>query len=122
MRWLALLLLAGCVETAVSDYAGTGPWRLTEIDGSRSPGEATLSFPAPEFVTGTLPCNEFTAHQHTTYPAFRLSHFEIGTGVCSKMPAERVILETLTSMTRAEIRGRTMLLSDDASHEMTFRR
>lgn len=122
MRRLALLLLlAACTDETVSGYAAPGPWRLVALDGTSVPAGTTLTFPTAGRVTGTLPCNAFSAQQTAPYPWFVLSHFKVGGQPCEAAALETRIVRSLASVTLAEAKGPVLLLTDEDGLEMVFR-
>ena len=116
------LALAACTDETVSGYADTGPWRLTRLDGAPVSDSATLTFPQPGRVQGTLPCGPWTAQQTAPYPWFLLSHFETPGRDCPDAAAQERIVHALASVTLAEAVGDVLILSNEEGRELVFRR
>lgn len=125
MRYLALpafVLLAACAgdETLHAYGAGGKTWALTTMNGLPYPAEATLEFPKPGQITGTAPCNQYSATQTVPYPWFKIGPIAATRMACAELPAEQAYFAALGAMTLSEVSGDLLILSNDAGQEMVF--
>lgn len=116
-----LFALAACDqdETLVA-YGGAGTWRLSALDGADYSAEATMTLGKGGAVTGTAPCNGWSATQSAPYPWFELSQILSTRRACPDLQAETAFFTALSQMTLSEVAGDTLLLTNDAGREMTF--
>ncbi len=129
---IAVLLLIAAVATyahlatrrgdeTVAHYGGAGKnWTLTEIDGARFQAAATLSFPEPGRISGTAPCNRYSADMTAPYPWFEATGIIATRTICPDMAAETVFLSALAAMRFSEILNDLMILTNDSGAEMVF--
>lgn len=119
---MLLLPLAACLrdETVAAYGASDQLWTLQTIDGQPTPAPVSLSFGVRGAVSGSGPCNSFTARQTAPYPWFALEQFQADTTPCPPDQQEPALFATLQSMTLSEVSGSQLILSDDAGREMLF--
>ncbi|MFV1591915.1 META domain-containing protein [Phaeobacter sp. JH20_36] len=117
------LPLTGCFgDETLRGYGGRGVlWQLQEIDGHIVKDATTLSFDRGENVSGTLPCNRFTARLDVPYPWFDLAQMATTRRVCPALGEEVAVLDALQQMQIVEIKGDVMILSNDTGREMVFK-
>jgi heat shock protein HslJ len=118
----ALLGLSGCFgDETLRAYGGLGSqWHLQELDGAAVSDATTITFGRGNDVSGSLPCNRFTARLSTPYPWFELEQLATTRRVCPALAEEITILDALQSMQIVEIKGRIMILSNEGGREMLF--
>ncbi len=116
------LAAAGCIgDETLRAYGGKGQvWALQEIDETTVSASTTLSFDRRSSVSGVLPCNQLVAQLRSPYPWFELEQLATTRRVCPALAEETTILEALQQMQVVEIKGRVMILSNDAGREMVF--
>ncbi|WP_116597962.1 META domain-containing protein [Primorskyibacter marinus] len=116
-----LLALAACDrdETLVS-YGGAGTWQLSALDGADYSAKATMTLGKGGAITGTAPCNSWSAMQSAPYPWFDLSPIISTRRACPDLQAETAFFTVLSQMTLSEVAGDTLLLTNDAGREMIF--
>jgi len=78
IRLLALLPFAALSlcqgdETLRAYGAADKTWQLTELNGTPVTTKTTLTFPEAGKITGTAPCNTFTATLTVPYPWFEVT-------------------------------------------------
>ena len=120
VRWLALLVLTACTASPPVPPPVPGVYRLISIDGAEFTARATLSFPAPDQIAGSAPCNAYSGTLASTLPAFSaatLTSTEMG---CDDLPAEAVFFAALSAMTRADVTPSMVRLSNPAGRSMIF--
>ena len=120
---LALALAAMGCQAGEGEQAmtpATGEYRLTELDGAPFTARATIAFPAPDRVTGMAPCNRYFATQTARHPAFSLIRIGGTRRACAELDAERRFLTALRAMTRIEVAGDTVVLTNEAGRRMVF--
>lgn len=119
---LALLALAACAgDETVSRFAdGAATYRLSEIDGASFPARATIRFAEAGRVSGTGPCNSFTAPQIVPYPWIEIGPIAATRRACPALEAERRYFAALREMTLAEVAEGTLILSTPEGREMVF--
>ncbi|WP_438960677.1 META domain-containing protein [Nereida sp.] len=110
--------LAACAadETITAYGAGDNVWHVIEINGAAFDATATISFAAAETVTGTAPCNTFTARQMATYPWIKLGATK---RACPDLAQEATFFETLSAVNTADVLGGTMILRAVTEGETT---
>ena len=120
---LALLVLGGCADETVSGYTDSDAvWRLIEMDGAPVTAEATLRFPAEGQVSGTGPCNGFTARQEVPYPWIAIEAIASTRRACPDLAAESAYFSALGKVSQAEVLGDVLILRGADGEEMVFRR
>lgn len=116
---LLLLTAAACQgDETVADPDAT--WRLTALDGQPFDASATLRF-GDGTISGSGPCNAFGGTLTTPLPGFGAGPLRATRAVCPEIDAERAFLDALAAMTRAEVAGDVLTLSDGDGREMAFR-
>lgn len=121
---LALALPAACVaDETLTRYAGAGSaWQLRQIDGAAFAAEAVLSLPEAGRISGSAPCNTFTASQSAAYPWFQPGPIAATRRLCAAQAEEKRFFGALQEMTLAEVAGDILILSNEAGREMVFDR
>jgi heat shock protein HslJ len=120
---LALITLAGCkYDESVSGYtASSTVWSLTELDGEVFTPRATIAFPEKGKVSGTGPCNSFSASQTVPLPWIEIRNLVSTKMACPDLSMETVFFSALGDMSLAEVAGNVMILSNESGREMVFR-
>lgn len=126
MRWAAVILgltLPACQgdETLTAFAQDDHLFLLAEIDGLPFPARATIDISDPGTVSGTAPCNSYSASQTAPYPWFALGPIATTRRACAELELEARFLAALAAMTIAEVAGDTLILSHTDGSEMVFR-
>jgi len=119
---IALLVLPGCLQDETLSGYGERLWALTQQDGTPMTAEVTLDLRAPGRVSGTAPCNRYSAAQTAPYPWVEVGPITATRRACPDLPAEQAYFDLLSRMTLAEVSGPVLILSNDAGKTLTFRR
>ena len=118
---LAFLLTTCGPDETISGFADPeARYRLTSLDGEGFIANAYIRFPEPGQVTGTGPCNSFSADQRVPYPWFELGPIATTRRACPDLAAEADYFAALSEMQFAEVFDQTLLLTNDAGREMLF--
>lgn len=119
---LATVLLAQCdQDETLTAYGAAGQvWRLTELNGSRVSGSATLEFAEDQTMRGTGPCNLFSAKVTAPYPWFELSPILSTRRACPDLALETELLNLLPQLSQAEVSGSVLVLSNEAGQRAIF--
>ena len=126
LRALLLIVLplsiTGCDrdETLRSYGAGGKVWRLTELNGAPFTAETKLSFLAQNRVSGTGPCNSFTATMSVPYPWFDIETLASTKRICTALAEETQFFNALSDATLSEVAGTVMILSNTDGLSMVF--
>lgn len=128
MRIFCLLALVsgvmGCMhgDETISGYVDRDAiWHLQELDGVEFPAQASVQFPETGQVTGSGPCNRYSAIQTAPYPWISVEAVAATKRACPDLQQEQQFFEMLQSMSLAEVSGDALLLSDDTGRQMLFR-
>ncbi len=124
MRWLMITLaLTACQgdETLSAYGAAQRDWRLVEMDGQAVKAPVTLRFPEAGQITGTGPCNSFSATQTAPYPWFGIGPIASTRSACPNLAAEAAFFRALEAMELAEVLGDTLILSTAQGRQMLFK-
>lgn len=117
----ALLILPACFQDeTVAGYAG-GLWQLTERDGIPVTAAITLDLSDPGQISGTAPCNRYSATQTAPYPWVEIGPIATTRRACPDLQAEQAYLALLSRMTLAEVSGPVLILSNDMGETLSFR-
>jgi heat shock protein HslJ len=116
------ICLAGCDrdETLRAYGAADKLWQVTELRDAPFTARATLSFPEKGRITGTGPCNKFTASQEVPYPWFRAGPISATRMACPDLEAETAFFTALSAATLSEVVGNKLILSNDAGVLLLF--
>ena len=119
---LGLLTLTGCKpdETLTAYGAADRDWVVQEWHGTPLWPELTIRFEPGGAVTGTGPCNSFTATQSVPYPWIALQSFVHTEAACPALATEKALFEALQSAILVEVLGDVMILTDEADRELLF--
>ena len=120
---LLLLTLFGCTpySETVGGAAPVGTvWELQSINDQPFTALATLQFRSPDAVSGSGPCNTYSARQTAPLPWFALEEFVTTKRTCPDQAAEAQYFQTLQSMDFSEVSTGKMLLSNAANDVMLF--
>ncbi|WP_342665583.1 META domain-containing protein [Leisingera aquimarina] len=117
-----LVLASACTgdETLSAYGAADKTWRLSSIDNAAFPAIARLAFPEPGKITGHTPCNSFQGAQTAPYPWFSAEAFTVTRAACPELALETEFLQSLQTMTLAEVSGDVLILSNGQGREMLF--
>ena len=116
------LLLSACGDEPISGFVDTeATYRLTSIDSVAFTAPATIAFQRQGRVTGTAPCNNWSAEQLVPYPWFELGPIAATKRACADLGAEQEFFTALSEMTLAEVSGAILILSNDDGREMEFK-
>ena len=103
-----LWALTGCVfgDETVSGYADReAVWQLKEIGGIAFDASASLQFPEKGQISGSGPCNSFTAIQTVPYPWLNVQALAATRKACVDLDDEQQFFSALQAMTLAEVSG-----------------
>ncbi|SHJ47554.1 Heat shock protein HslJ [Palleronia salina] len=118
---VALAVAAGCQrDESVARYAPADAYVLQSLNGAPFGADATLSFPGPDGVTGTGPCNAFSAAQTVPYPWIEIGAIRATKRACPDLALETAYFAALRAVTLAEVSGPTLILSNPGGTEMVF--
>ncbi|MEP1611352.1 MAG: META domain-containing protein [Roseobacter sp.] len=124
-QYLGILLvtLGACKkdETVAAYGAADQIWQVVEVDGIAFPATASLTFPQTGIVSGSAPCNQFSAELQTPYPWFELSAIKMTKRACPDLAAETTFIEALADMTLVEVLEDTMILSTPEGRSILFK-
>lgn len=99
---------------------GMTEWHLQTIDGRPFPARATLTFGQNGAILGKAPCNSFSARNTADLPGFALGPVRSTRRACPELDAEQTYIDSLRSMTQADQKGSTLVLTNGAGREMVF--
>lgn len=116
----SMLIAAYLADETVSGYATAPAYRLIELDGAAFAPEATISFPRKGRVTGTGPCNRYSADQALPYPWFELGDIAATRRACPDLADEALFFATLAEMRLVEVGGQFLRLYTVEGREMVF--
>lgn len=120
---ILVLILGACKkdETVAAYGAANQIWQVVEVDDIPFPATATLTFPQAGIVSGSGPCNQFTADLTTPYPWFELGPIKITKRACPDLKAETIFVDALADMTLVEVLEDTMILSTPEGRSILFK-
>ncbi|NNU81548.1 META domain-containing protein [Halovulum dunhuangense] len=121
---LALCTLAACSplpdtvgEAAPSDTL----WTLESLNDGPAAFGATLRFTSDGRVTGSGPCNRFSARQTAPLPWFQIEDIAATRRACPDLAAEQVYFTALGAMEFAEVAADSLLLTNTDGESLFFR-
>lgn len=118
----ATALLAACRDETLAGYgAADKVWVLSTLDEAPFEARATLSFPQTGKLAGQAPCNSYHGAQKAPYPWFQTEALVTTRMTCPDQRAEDIYLQSLASMTEAEVAGDVLILRNEAGQEMIFK-
>ncbi len=125
MKWFALLMittLIGCNnDETLSGYIGDfSKFQLVTIDGRSFGASAILDLSETGKVSGSAPCNSYSAIQTAPYPWFDVGPILTTRKACPDLEEETAFLNALATVTLAEVSARTLLLSNTDGLELLF--
>ena len=122
LRLMGFLALLGCAtDETVTAYAdGQTEFVLRTLNGTPFAATATINIAEPGRVSGTAPCNTYSASQSAPYPWFEIGPIAVTRRACPDLAAETAFLGALAAMTLAEVTGNTLILSNTEQGEMVF--
>ncbi len=120
---IATVALSACRgdETIAAYGAEAVTWVLAEVDGTDPDTSLTLQFGEDGLVSGSAPCNRFSAQNTAPYPWFTLTPIAATKRACPDLAQEQQFLTLLQSMTQSEISGTVLILRTEDRREMLFR-
>ncbi len=120
---IATVALSACRgdETIAAYGAEAVTWVLSEVDGTDPDASLTLQFGEDGLVSGSAPCNRFSAQNTAPYPWFTLTPIAATKRACPDLAQEQQFLTLLQSMTQSEISGTVLILRTEDGREMLFR-
>ncbi len=122
--WLILpLALTFCQkDETLAGYADQRAiYTLQMINDDQFPARVTLTLPKRGRIAGEGPCNTYSARLTVPYPWFAVKDLTTTRRGCPELALETLYLDTVRSMTLVEVSGNTLILSNDAGDEMTFK-
>lgn len=123
--WLLIgvIVLTGCHrdESARAYGAADRVWSVVELDSRPFDQTATLTFPEPGRISGTAPCNSYSASMTAPYPWFQADAIVVTKLSCPDIGAETAYLTALAEMTQSEVSGDVLILSNAQKREIVFR-
>lgn len=115
------LLLGFCKDETLTGYGAAGQvFVLESINDIAFQAQATISFPEEGQITGSAPCNSYTATQEVPYPWFKAGPIAATKRACPDLAAEALYFESLSKMTLSEVSGRNLILSTADGDKMVF--
>ena len=114
---IACLALAACARAPVAEPL---VYRLISLDGAPFAARATISFTQDGQIAGAAPCNSYGGVQVGRLPDFSASGLISTEMACQDLPAETAFFAALADMTRAEVTGQSVTLSNPAGRGMVF--
>jgi len=117
------LVLAACMtDETVSGFVNPETsYVLSEINGVPYSSHAQIAFPEKGRISGSGPCNSFSAEQSSPYPWLSVGPMRATLLACQQKSEEQLFFKTLASMTQVEAQGDTLILRNDDNSEMVFR-
>lgn len=118
------ILLAACQkdETISGFVDPQKTFKLEQINGKAFTAKADISFPAKGTVTGSSPCNSYSAEQTAPYPWFEIGSMMVTRSMCQQFgQQEQEFFQALGEMTLIETVGDVLILQNDSGGEMVFR-
>lgn len=127
MKYVALitaLALTACQkdESISGQTSATDTWHLTELNGTPVTATITLTFPEEGRIAGQAPCNKYSASQTAPLPWFEAKAIASIKRACPDLELESTYFQTITKMTLIERTGDTLLLSNDNTETLAFKR
>ncbi|MBV1866025.1 MAG: META domain-containing protein [Rhodobacteraceae bacterium] len=126
MNYLAALLiitlsLSACLkdETISGQANATDVWVLQRLNGQTVTSGITLTFPGKGRIAGKADCNNYHATQTAPLPWFEPGPILATRMACDALDLETRYFDVLAKMTLIELKGETLLLSND-SLSLTF--
>jgi len=125
-----LIIVAGAIlfittrpgDETVAAYGGSDKtWVLAEIGSMDVAPDATLSFAEPGRITGTAPCNSYSATMSVPYPWFEATEIVVTRMACPELAAERAFLDALAAAAYSEVLDDTLVLSNDDGPLLVFK-
>ncbi|MEM8789917.1 MAG: META domain-containing protein [Pseudomonadota bacterium] len=120
---LAMGLAAGC--SALPDTVGQAApsdtlWTLKDLNGAPAGFSASLRFGSGGSVSGTAPCNSFSARQTAPLPWFEIADLTATQRGCPLARDEAAFFQALRAMDFAEVADNSLLLSNDQGQTLFF--
>lgn len=121
---IAALALSACQkdETISGQTSSTDIWQLMQMNGTPIKHNITLTFPEKGKIAGSAPCNRYFAAQTAPLPWFEVGPIGATKRACPDLKLESDYFKILSKMTLIERTGDTLLLSNDATQTLQFRR
>jgi heat shock protein HslJ len=114
-------LISACQDETLSGFVGDASrWELVELDVNRFEASATLDLREQGRVSGSAPCNSYSASQSAPYPWFELGAIMSTKRACQALADETAFFRALKSMTISEVSGGSLILSNEAGGQMVF--
>ena len=120
--FLSVVFTTGCAgdETLRSYGAAGKTWTLVELNGAAFTSPTRLSFGALNRMSGTGPCNSFSATMSVPYPWFNVTSLATTRAICPDLVAETAFFNGLSQASQTEVLGTTMILSNQTGLSMVF--
>ncbi len=123
MKTLALASLAACApldETLTAYAQGETVFRLSAINEMPVKNHTTMDIGTAGQISGTGPCNRYSATQTVPYPWFNLGPIAATKIACENLAEEQLFFAMLSDMSLVEILGGTLILSNTDGDQMVF--
>jgi heat shock protein HslJ len=115
----ALLALMPAVATAQT-VTGT-EWQLLAIDGTFYEANVTLQIGEDGTLTGTGPCNRWSARNAATLPDMKIAGLRATRMACDRLADEQVFFDALVGMMGLKLAGpKNLVLQGPGDHSMEF--
>ena len=116
------VLIAACSpdQTVSAFVESDASYRLVEIDGAPYTASATIAFPEQGIITGSAPCNSFSATQSAPYPWLEIGSIRATRRACPNMDEETRFLQLLSEMTLVEATADVIIMRNDDGRELVF--
>lgn len=118
--WIDLFVFGIAGDETLAAYAPADRYRLTDLNGAPFEAEAMLDIRTPGQISGTAPCNSYSAAQTAPYPWFAAGPIRATRMACPDLPAEQAYFAALAAMTLAEAAGDILILSNTDGGQMVF--
>jgi heat shock protein HslJ len=117
-----LSALAACErDETVRAYGGAEKtWRLIDLNDAPVTASATLTFTDDGKITGTAPCNGYSATMTVPYPWFEAGPILSTRRACPDLAAETAFFDGLRAAAQVEVLGDTMIVSNTEGLSMVF--
>ncbi len=121
MRALLPALLALMPALATAQTVTGTEWQLLAIDGTFYEANATLQIGEDGTLTGTGPCNRWSARNAAPLPNLKVTGIRATRMACDRLSDEQAFFDALTGMTGLALAGpKNLVLQGPGDHSMEF--
>ncbi|MFN5996431.1 MAG: META domain-containing protein [Paracoccaceae bacterium] len=123
MRLLTLLAavsMTACATAQAQTVTDT-EWQLLAVDGTFYEANATLQIADDGSLTGSGPCNRWSARNATTLPDLKIEGLRATRMACDRLADEQVFFDVLIGMTGVKLAGpKNLVLQGPGDRSMKF--